>query len=185
LREVVIWGLCDAAAAAALYASGDRRVAGLILANPWVRTRHSVARTLFKHYYARQLFSGEMWRRLLGGQVNLRLALGSLGRLLLGVSRQASGPASATEPQRLPGRMLEALQGFGGPLLVILSGRDLTAAEFKETVSRSAGWRRLMEQPRVQRRDLPEADHTFSSAPWRDQVARWTIDWMGSLDRDV
>ncbi len=38
LEEVVLWGLCDAASAALLYAATDARVAGLVLLNPWVRT---------------------------------------------------------------------------------------------------------------------------------------------------
>src|SRR5690625_2926143 len=38
LREVVIWGLCDAASAACFYAPSDLRVTGLVLLNPWVRT---------------------------------------------------------------------------------------------------------------------------------------------------
>src|SRR5712692_9618697 len=36
LKEVVIWGLCDAASAALFYAHQDERVSGLILLNPWV-----------------------------------------------------------------------------------------------------------------------------------------------------
>ena len=51
MREVVIWGLCDAASAALFYAQHDRRVAGLVLLNPWARTPDSHARATLKHYY--------------------------------------------------------------------------------------------------------------------------------------
>src|SRR5438067_4982461 len=51
LRDVVLWGLCDGASAAAMYAPGDARVRGLVLLNPWVRTDDGVARTTLKHHY--------------------------------------------------------------------------------------------------------------------------------------
>jgi exosortase A-associated hydrolase 1 len=185
LREVVVWGLCDAATAAALYAPGDPRVTGLVLANPWVRTPQGEARALVRHYYLRRLFSAELWRRLLGGEVRLGRSLASLGREVLGAVRPApsSEARGSTAPVSapLPERTLEGLQRFEGPLLLILSGRDLTAAEFKDTVAGSGEWRRLMRRARVLRRDLPEADHTFSSARWRDQVADWTLDWLHAL----
>src|SRR5262249_34163772 len=37
LRRVALWGLCDAASAALMYAFRDSRVSGLVLLNPWVR----------------------------------------------------------------------------------------------------------------------------------------------------
>src|SRR5690606_34644237 len=35
LKDIVIWGLCDAASAALFYAHQDRRISGLVLLNPW------------------------------------------------------------------------------------------------------------------------------------------------------
>ena len=57
LRDVAIWGLCDAASAALFYACGDPRVSGLVLANPWVRTPEGEAKTYLKHYYRQRLLS--------------------------------------------------------------------------------------------------------------------------------
>jgi alpha/beta superfamily hydrolase len=51
LREVVIWGLCDAASAALFYGYRDQRVSGMILLNPWIRTESVQARAYSKHYY--------------------------------------------------------------------------------------------------------------------------------------
>ena len=38
VEQVVLWGLCDAASAAAFYGHRDDRVAGMVLVKPWVRT---------------------------------------------------------------------------------------------------------------------------------------------------
>ncbi|WP_341647571.1 hypothetical protein [Thauera humireducens] len=67
LEKVVIWGLCDGASAACLYAPLDTRVAGLVLLNPWVKTEAGVARTFLKHYYLRRLLDPSFWKKLLTG----------------------------------------------------------------------------------------------------------------------
>jgi uncharacterized protein len=73
------------------------------------------------------------------------------------------------------------LREFTGRILLILSGHDLTAKEFDEAIRRARGWQRLCAEPRVTRYDLLDADHTFSRAIWRDQVAGWTLDWLKKI----
>jgi hypothetical protein len=74
--------------------------------------------------------------------------------------------------------MEEGLRRFRGRVLLILSGDDLTAREFNDLAKRSNGWRRLLEDRRVTRHDLPEANHTFARHDWRSQVERWTEAWV-------
>jgi hypothetical protein len=76
--------------------------------------------------------------------------------------------------------MHAGLKRFSGRILVILSGNDLTAEEFRSLVRASRPWRKLLRAERVQRRDYPEADHTFSRDAWRKQVAQWTREWLQS-----
>ena len=172
LREVVLWGLCDAASAAALYAAGDARVAGVVLLNPWVRTDSGVAKATLKHYYRDRLLQGALWKKIASGRFDVRGAARSLAGLLRS-ARQA--PPAGT----LPERMHDGLGRFAGKVLVILSGADLTAHEFSE-LSGSAGWSGLLAAPRITRRLLPKADHTCSRRVWHDQVAQWTADWLRS-----
>ncbi|WP_229507809.1 hydrolase 1, exosortase A system-associated [Massilia sp. Dwa41.01b] len=63
MREVVLWGLCDGASAAAMYAPQDARVSGLVLLNPRVRTEAGAARATIKHYYRARLFDARLWKR--------------------------------------------------------------------------------------------------------------------------
>ena len=81
----------------------------------------------------------------------------------------------------LPDRMADGLSRFHGRVLLILSGDDLTAQEFKDVVARSRRWRRLLEGERITRCDLDEANHTFARREWRGQVERWTEAWVKSL----
>lgn len=181
MQEVVLWGLCDAASAALLYAADDKRVCGLVLLNPWVRTADGIARTTLKHYYRSRLLDPELWRRVLRGRFNYVRS----GRALLGLVRAAlaarrRAPAAATEAAALPERLYHGLSQFGGKVLLIISGADLTAQEFSDMVAASGKWQRLLGAARVTRHGLAKADHTFSRRAWRDQVAHWTGEWVRS-----
>ena len=70
LTKVVMWGLCDAATASVFYASGDERVKGLVLVNPWVYSPQGAAKAYLKHYYLDRLLSKGFWRKVLKGQYN-------------------------------------------------------------------------------------------------------------------
>ena len=87
----------------------------------------------------------------------------------------------ADADQSLPQRMARGLAAFSGPAAIVLSGRDLTARAFEEAAADPA-WRTLLAADRVQRFDLPKADHTFSRRVWRDEVSAATIEWLRNLE---
>lgn len=183
MREVVLWGLCDGASAAAMYAGSDARVTGLVLLNPWVRTEESLAKATLKHYYRERLLAPDLWKKIAGGRFGLRDSLSSL----LGQVRRAMQPPASPQlvagtacGATLPERMHAGLARFPGPVLVVLSGADLTAREFADLTAASPQWRQLMAAPRFTRRQLAPADHTFSRRAWRDEVAAWTAQWVRS-----
>lgn len=175
VNQVVLWGLCDAASAAAFYGWRDQRVAGLVLANPWIRTERGEARAVLRHYYLKRLMSGDFWRKLLSGRVRVGRSLGEMGEL----RRRARG---GDEPAGLdlPGRMRHGLEHFAGPVLLILSGNDLVAKEFLDHAQTDDGWQARLASPGLTRRDLAAADHTFSRRAWRDQVGEWTREWLNA-----
>lgn len=174
LREVVLWGLCDAASAAALYAAGDARVTGLALLNPWVRTESGAAKATIKHYYRARLLDAGLWKKIASGKFELRKALDSFTGLLGSARKEAASGA-------LPDRMHDGLGKFGGKVLVMLCGADLTAQEFSDLSASSPKWTSLMAAPRFTRRLLPKADHTCSRREWHEQAARWTLEWVKSF----
>ncbi|WP_295991474.1 hydrolase 1, exosortase A system-associated [Rugamonas sp.] len=197
LEQVVLWGLCDAASAALFYAKGDPRVGGMVLLNPWARTQLGQARTTLKHYYLQRLMAPELWQKIRAGRFDYGAALRSLlGLLRKAYGRTAPTSASATSAATiatttatapaagaqgdLHQRMLAGWQGFSGPVLLIISGADLTAREFLDMAQAAPAWRRLLGGPRVTRHTLAAADHTFSTDAWRRQVADWTAQWVAS-----
>jgi len=181
MRDVALWGLCDGASAAAMYAPGDARIAGVALLNPWVRTEQGAAKATLKHYYRARLLDPGLWKKIASGRFDAGQAARSFASSLRSAfgAGQPAAPDSAPEPD-LPGRMHAALQAFRGKMLVMLSGADLTAQEFAGLASGSRDWQRLLDGPAVTRHTLEGADHTCSRREWHEQVAGWTADWLRS-----
>lgn len=187
--QIVLWGECDASSAILFYAFRDPRVKGAILLNPWVRTEAGEAKAILRHYYLQRLMQPSFWKKLVSLRFNPVASLSSaIG--LLRQTRTAASPtpttdstvATATELPRdlpLPERLLAGITRFQGPVMLVMSGRDLIAREFDELVRCSPAWQAQFAAKPVSRHDFPEADHTFSSAQQRDQVVSWSLAWLG------
>lgn len=175
VQRAVLWGLCDGASAALLYLHerADARVQGLSLANPWVRTDRSAARTRVRHYYLQRLFSWAFWRKLVRGQVGIA-AVRDLGTAVR-ASSSASGSASDAG---YTVRMAQALFAFRGKVQISLSGHDYTAREFEDHAQHDDAWRRALERACVVPAALPDADHTFSSGTAKALIAAQTVAWL-------
>lgn len=179
LSSVVLWGLCDAASAASFYAYKDSRVEGLILLNPWVRTEAGEAKAYLRHYYLQRLFDKGFFKKLFSGQFEFKKSWASL---LENVSRSRGDGDGLCghDSAPLPERIYQGLHRFDGWVNVILSGNDLTAAEFDDMVKASRAWQKLLNSKGGEFCYLPEANHTFSQRGWRDEVAEQTLRWIKS-----
>jgi len=176
VREVVLWGLCDGASAAAFFAAAHPgAVAGLIAANPWVRTEQGLARSYVRNYYGQRLFQASFWRKLLRGEMHLGKTL----RGFLADVAKARDGSGTKQPAALPERMRRAFEAFRGPVLLILSGKDLTAGEFIACADQQS-WQPILARSGTRRLDLPEADHTFSRRRWQDEVSAACAEWLKS-----
>jgi uncharacterized protein len=175
VTRVVLWGLCGGASAALLYLHDrqDRRIAGLCLVNPWVRTEQTEARTQLKHYYTARLRQREFWLKLLRGGVALRAA-----RELAGAVSKARRPERAPVEAGFLDRMRAAWLAFDGPVLVALSGRDFTAKEFLDLTVADRRWQPALTARSTSRLDVAQADHTFSDQADMHQLHHDIVCWL-------
>jgi uncharacterized protein len=176
LQGSVIFGLCDAASAALMYCRRDPRLAGLMLANPWVHSEAGAAKAYVKHYYGRRLLQRGFWRKVISGEFD---AAGSLRDLFAKLSTSARGSSAPRGSFRE--RMIEGFATFAGPVLVQVSGRDLTAAEFVDLCQSDDRWRAALARRNVELRRYEHADHTFAAAgAFTTAVADCTT-WLDGL----
>ncbi|KKO46898.1 hydrolase [Arsukibacterium ikkense] len=184
VKQVVIWGLCDAASTALLYCyqQADSRVAGLVLLNPWVRQQQSHAQVMLKHYYWQRLSSKAFWQKLLAGGLN---PLQSIKDLLqtFRQSRHTKTSSATTADTTKPAttadnyvpQMLAGWQAFTGKTLLITSGNDLTAQEFLTLCQTDSAWASCLQN--ATHRHIATANHTFATAEWRAAVEQATCDF--------
>lgn len=189
LKEVVLWGECDASSAILFYAHRDSRVKGIVLLNPWVRTQAGEAKAILRFYYLQRIMQPSFWKKIFNFHFNPFASVSSALKLMrqsrasnVGSAQISShGPGEAIpHHDSLPDRLLLGLTGFQGPVMLVLSGRDLIAREFDELIRSTAAWQEQLRLKPTTRHDLPESDHTFSSAAQRDQVIGWGVDWLRS-----
>lgn len=189
VEDVILWGECDAASAILFYAYRDARVKGLTLLNPWARTEAGQAKTVLRHYYFDRLRQVSFWRKVFSFQLDFA---GSI-RSALSLISAAKGTQGSYEPQAesptapllrtasLPDKLYTGFNRFKGPVMLVISGRDLIAREFEDLIRNSPPWQQAIAAKPITRFDLKGADHTFSSKEWRDQVVNWGIGWLRSL----
>lgn len=174
LKHFVLWGLCDGATAALLYCHDklDTRISGLCLANPWVRSEASLARTQVKHYYFQRLMQIEFWKKLISGKIAVSALNSFAKKIRLSTSEQSP---NKNDNQPFQQGMVKAWLGFPGQILLLLSGDDYTAKEFLEYSARDSDWKSALAHQHQVRHDLPGFDHTFSNLVHRSKVENLTI----------
>lgn len=186
IESVVLWGLCDAASASLMYAANDSRVVGQVLANPWVFTESGEAKTRLKHYYLERFVSRELWRKIFSGKFDWR---GSLTSLVGYVNRAFKGVRDSADTENSSNsanvdyveRMYTGMSHYNGSIFLILSGKDLTAAEYRDLVASSRQWKRTTQVKVRDTLEIAETDHTFSSQQAKSRVAEQTLVWVNEL----
>lgn len=176
LREVVLWGLCDAASAILLYclARRDPRLSGVLLLNPWVRSEQTLAQARVRHYYLQRILDVNFWRKLLVGGINPRTAIRDWWQQW----QCARSGGEVKSPVQFQEKMLASLRAFDGRVLILLSDQDTTAQEFAIFFASRLGDGYLEKNERRQLAWIADADHTFSSAKGRSSVEEKTLRWL-------
>lgn len=177
VQQVVLWGLCDAAAAALLhlYEQPHAGVSGLVLVNPWVRSTASLAKANLKHYYRQRLLEADFWRKLLNGGVGAA-AVRDLWHNARAALRGQRRPAQRERP--FQERMALALEAFEGRVLIVISERDLTALEFLDQAKNDAAWQRALARRPPERCQIDGADHTCSDPAAQRALEAATLGWL-------
>lgn len=186
VQEVGLFGECESASGILFYAGQDPRVGRIALANPWVRTPGVQAEAILKHYYLNRLRSRRFWLSVWSGEFKLGASLASFVKVFTTFMRGRKSTrakmgkldADSFDHLPLPSRTAEGLRRFGGKVLLLMSGRDLIAREFDEVTKVSKDWRGLLSSSRITRKDIADADHTFSKPDAKAEAQKALLAWL-------
>lgn len=180
LATLSMFGLCDGAAAASMFASVDSRIHQAVLLNPWVRTQAGQARATISVYYLKRVLQRDFWRGAFSGRVNLLLAGIDFLRTLLHSRRTNKSATDMTNGEygNFIDKMSQGIGRIAGPILILLSEDDVVAKEFADLTERDKQWHLVIHRPNVEQIGLPGADHTLSGEGELSAMADVTIDWF-------
>ncbi|MEZ5556070.1 hydrolase 1, exosortase A system-associated [Haliea sp.] len=180
LARIILWGGCDAASAALMSAYRFPEVVSIVAANPWVSSERTAARVQQKHYLSR-LRQCSFWRKLFRMEYDIASYLrGAFAKLHSRLARRDgadAGPSTASMQAHYIERMLRGLQQFDGSVLFLMSGHSLISREFDELVASDREWNGACNGEGRERREVPGADQTFSSAQARSQMLDAASSW--------
>lgn len=184
LRQIVLWGGCDAASAVLINAWRLPAVTALVIGNPWVHTVEAGDAVAVQHY-GQRIREKDFWLKLLRLQYNPLPALATLARRTadkLRTRAAASVPAATWDDDvqaDFVERMRNGMARFEGEVLMLMSGRSLLSREFDQLIADRPAWQLALQRPRrVVRRLLPDADQAFSTLDARREVTQLTLQWL-------
>lgn len=181
LENVVLWGLCDGASAASMFAAKDKRIKGLVLVNPWVTDSKLRAQAYLSHYYSKRIFEKSLWRKILRGELSFRRVIKGVSEYIRQSRTAVSDVPSQGSKEHFREKMLRNLLDFQGQILYIISGRDLTAAEFCKLEVSDTRWQQIYQSGKATKIEYPDADHTFSRRQLLDEMIEQTGAWVLQL----
>ncbi|MCR9105143.1 MAG: hydrolase 1, exosortase A system-associated [Gammaproteobacteria bacterium] len=185
LKNIVLWGGCDAASGCMMHGLHINGVTSMVLGNPWISTQQTQAVVRKQHYLAR-LRQASFWRKVVRFEYDLVAYLHSAVRsLATRLKRVAQRPAPGAEAgggaDHWMARMQGGLRDFPGPVLFLISGQSVVSKEFDALLARDRAWFDACNKPLNRRIDLPQADQTFSSVDARQRVNEALLDWATQL----
>lgn len=191
-RPLVFFGLCDGATAA-LLASTKINPLALMLLNPWLRIEQNHSAVMLKFYYLNRLMSAAFWQKVGRGEWNIKQSLSSLFRFLKRAPistaktdsdrKQQNGEspsflqASESTDQTVR-RALQYWLQYKGPVQLVLSSADLTAAECRQLLQQKK-YRKLAQQADIT--EISNANHTVTDPAHFDLLVEVTTRWLTQL----
>jgi len=186
--DIILFGECESASGIIFYAHTDPRIKGTMLINPWVRTEGGQAQTYLKYYYIERLFEKSFWGKIIKGNFNPITAINSFIHIALSAikwKQQVTVKQDTIEADfkklPLPIKTAVGLKKFSGKSFILTSGKDNIAREFDEVIANTSAWDGVLEQEKITKHILLDADHTFSRSIWREQASGLCLQWLNSL----
>ncbi len=180
LREVVLWGGCNAASAIMINAHRYPEVTGMIISNPYAHSE-ATETVVVRNHYMRRLKDPTFWAKVFRLRFNpfpyIQSAIRSVLKRLL-ASNAAAPLAGERQDQPFTELMLSGFKKFQGQILLVMSGKSLTSEEFDVLVANSPEWQKAYKSASITRADIAEADQAFSTIEARNALLKAARIWL-------
>lgn len=180
IKHLYLWGLCDAATSALLYAQTASNISGLLLVNPWIYDTKIAAQTALTSYYPQRLRSRQMWKKLFTGQLKWIDSIKELAKIIGRQLTKQGLQSHHSQDEDLSSQSLNAIERFSGKIHLLLCEQDATAKQFKLAMTKLYSWEKMMSKYSIALLEHPKADHTFSREKWQRDLQEWSLNSVRS-----
>lgn len=183
--NIIIWSLCDGAAAAALYAATNQEhISGLVLCNPFVITEQGVARSNIKHYYSRRFFDKEFLYNLICFKLNFKRTINSLLQNIRDAQFFTMNKSGVTTYNKnfSPDLVIDSLQKLKKPIRIILSTDDIVAANFQDELKKNKAIKNDYKKNKIINYFIKGADHTFVDPSAKEKLFSLTLQALNEIE---
>lgn len=177
------WGLCEGASAIFMHHGKIPNLAGAIIANPWVGDARIEAQVHWRHYYLGKLRAKNLWQRFRSGKL-LSSSLIDNARGFVAGARPQEEVTYGPSLHALPDNLMNLINR-NKPILYLASADDRERETFDYATRKDPRWARVRKSPLFIRKDLPNADHTFSRQSAKDAVKALTFDFIKTQTKPV
>jgi uncharacterized protein len=162
LKSLIIWSLCDGAAASMIYAADDvDRISAMVLANPFLETEAGKAQTVLKYYYIKRLFDRELWKKIFGLKFKLSDSASSFLSLVKTSTSEEKGGWLGTG-KTMPQCVLDGLHSFPNPVHFLISSNDIQGLEFYNLIRNDKICKNRIARGDIVVKSIKGGDHTFT-----------------------
>jgi len=172
LKEVVLWGGCDAASGVMLHASRFPEVHGMVVMNPFI-TSSKAQKDSLRKYYIERLLDKAFWKKVFSGKFNPV------------TSFKTSSPhqGKTDKPQQPPDDtfvkdMLSGMDQFRGQVLLIMNKKNFVSRRFDQVIQQNKQWSQIFNRPNIQRVDLSSDGQEFAMNESRKKMLSIVESWI-------
>lgn len=191
VKNIVLWGGCNAASAIMMNAWQYENVEGIVVSNPYLGVHDLSERAKWLHR-RRRILQLSFWKKLLSGgfgvtsKIRARLNKTSTTKPVLSKVPQNTKNVQfeAAKSSQLQGKgevlsvMLEGLQKYSGRTLVILNDKSPQSAAFQVLVNSNRPWRQIFKTRKATLLPVSTNSDNKTSNSGESSVQQITIDWM-------
>lgn len=187
LKNVILWGGCNAASAIMILAQKLPEVNGIVVSNPFLGDHNLGQQAKLLHFYSR-IKQKSFWSKLLSGKYDLAPYLKGFIRsfkkqpgIQTKQSENSNSPKPATnKPVKIIDDMFNGMTKYSGHCLFLLSDRSIQSNEFRALLKSSKPWRKLFKRPKTKIVNVENTDQNFSSLNSQQQLRQLTYEWIAS-----
>lgn len=171
LKDIILWGGCDAASGVMLHGSSLPEVKGMIIMNPFTVSSDAQKSSL-RHYYIERLFDKSFWNKVFSGRFNPFNSIKFNSRPVKKSHKTSLSDDSFVKV------MFEGIKRFKGPVLLVMNKKNFVSRRFDQSIKKDKNLTKIFSRKNIERVDLSSDGQEFAMEESRKKMMSIVESWF-------